>query len=116
MTTQGDKQKDRRIRKAEVVSSIKTDTPESIIVNLFAISAHNKKEKERTTKPFIHQVCFHGPQGEIIQTHANIDNRAMKEVMVMLVFKKVKHKLRKTLPSSQLLHLANGTIIRSEAK
>ena len=36
--------------------------------------------------------------------------------MSLAVFKKVKHRLGMTLPSSQLLWVANGAIMRSEAK
>ena len=40
----------------------------------------------------------------------------MKEVMSSSMFRKVKHRLGAVAPSSQLLRVANGTIIRSEAQ
>ena len=40
----------------------------------------------------------------------------MKEVMSSSMFRKVKHRLGASTPSSQLLRIANRTIIRSEAR
>ena len=40
----------------------------------------------------------------------------MKEVMSSAMFRKVKHRMGTAAPSSQLLRVANGTIIRSEAR
>ena len=68
------------------------------------------------TKPFVHQVQFHGPQGEIVRVWANVDDGAMKEVMSSDMFRKVKHRLGPALPSSQLLRVANGVVIQSEAR
>ena len=51
------------------------------MVNLFTIGASKDKKEKDETKPFIHQVQFHRPQGEIVRVWANIDNGAMKEVM-----------------------------------
>ena len=83
---------------------------------MFNIGASNGKEEKRKIEPFIHQVRLHGPQGEIVRVWANVDDGAMREVMSSATFKKVKHRLGTTYPSSQLLRVANGTIIRSEAK
>ena len=65
---------------------------------------------------FIHQVQFHRPQGERIQVWASINDGTMKEVMSLAMFNKVKHRLRKSTPLSQLLRVANGVIIQSEAR
>ena len=40
----------------------------------------------------------------------------MKEVMLSATFRKVKHRLGTTSPTTQLLHVANGMIVKSEAK
>lgn len=45
---------------------------------------------------------------------ANIDDGAMREVMSTEVFKRVKHRLGMASPS-QLLWVANGTIVKLEA-
>ena len=87
----------------------------SNIVQLFSIGT-SKEKKEKKTKPFIHQVRFHGPRGKIVRVWANIDNGTMKEVMSSAMFRKVKHRMGTAAPSSQLLQVANGTIIRSEAR
>ena len=47
-------------------ASVKTVMSEFNIVDLFSISANKEIEETKTTKPFIHQVRFHGPQGEIV--------------------------------------------------
>ena len=73
------------------------------------------KKKKKTAKLFIHQVQFHGPQGNVVQVWANIDDGAMREVMSTSMFRKVKHRLGTPLPSSQLLQVANGTVVQSEA-
>jgi hypothetical protein len=59
------------------------NTTESEVVNLFTIGASKDMKKEKETKPFTHQVQFHGPQGEIVRAWANIDDGAMKEVMLL---------------------------------
>ena len=86
----------------------------SNIVQLFSIGT-SKEKKEKKTKPFIHQVRFHGPRGKIVRVWANIDDGTMKEVMSSAMFRKVKHRMGTAAPSSQLLQVANGMIIRSEA-
>jgi hypothetical protein len=62
---------------------------ESNVVNLFGISANKDEGNTKETKPFTHQVRFHGPQGEIIRVRANIDDGAMREVMSTTVFQRV---------------------------
>jgi hypothetical protein len=95
-------------------SNVITTTTESIVVDLFGIGAKEGRMKE--TRPFIHRVHFHGPQGEVVRVWANVDDGAMKEVMSSAMFNKVKHRLGTQKPSNQLLRLANGTIVQSEAR
>ena len=95
---------------------VTTITSELDIVDLFSVGANKEIEKKEATKPFVHQVRFHGPQGEVIRVWANIDDGAMKEVMSSATFHKVKRRLGTTLPSSQLLRVANGAVVKSEAK
>ena len=47
---------------------------------------------------------------------ASIDDGAMKEVMSSAMFDKIKHRLGKSTPSSQLLRVVNGVIMQSEAR
>ena len=98
-------------RNKNTVSNVNTTYSESNVINLSSISASETTKKETKTNPFIHQVQFHGPQGEIVRVY----DRAMKEVMSSEVFKRVKHRLGTTLLSSQLLRVENGTIVKSEA-
>ena len=97
-------------------SNVSTSLLESDVVNWFTIDASKNKKEKDETKPFIHQVQFHGPQGEIVWVWANIDDSAMKEVMSSETFRKVSHRLGTALLSSQLLRVANRTVIQSEAK
>jgi transposase InsO family protein len=98
------------------ISDVNTTNSKSNVVDLFNIGANDTTRKEHGTKPFIHRVQFHGPQGEVVRVWANIDDGAMKEVMSSAMFQKVKHRLGTSLPSSQLLRVANGTVIKSEAR
>jgi hypothetical protein len=116
-TTQDDDgQRDNLIGNTHTVPSVVSSQQKSDIIELFSIGACKVTKKERETKPFIHQVKFKGPQGEVIRVQANIDDGAMKEVMSTTMFQKVKHRLGTTLPSTQLLRVANGAVIASEAK
>ena len=108
-------------QQAEFIGGTSTFSPvttslESNIVELFGVGASKEREEERKTKPFTHQVRFHGPQGEIVRVWANVDDGAMREVMSSAMFRKVRHRLGTALPSSQLLRVANGAIVKSEAK
>jgi hypothetical protein len=98
------------------VSDVLTTTPESSVVDLFGIGAKEVKKGTEGTRPFIHQVQFHGPQGEVVRIWANVDDGAMREVMSSATFKKVKHRLGASAPSSQLLRVANGVVVQSEAR
>ena len=97
------------------VPNVNTTYSESNVVNLFTIGARKNTKKDNETRPFIHQVQFIGPRGEVVRAWANIDDGAMREVMSTEMFKKVKHRLAPSSPSSQLLRVANGVIVRSEA-
>ena len=98
------------------VPNVLTSTTESDVVDLFDIGVNEMKEGIENTKPFRHRVHFRGPRGEIVRVWANVDNGAMKEVMSSQTFHKVKHKLGTWKPSSQLLRIANGEIIQSQAR
>jgi hypothetical protein len=85
----------------DTVSHVLTTTVKSNIVDLFSIGASKIKGEIKDTKPFVHQVQFHGPQGEIVSKEK---------------FQKVKHRLGRATPSGQLLRVANRAIIQSEAR
>ena len=93
------KKQDRLFENTDTCSPVTTTISELNIVDLFGISASEELEGTRIMKPFIHQVRFHKPQGEIIRVWANIDNGAMKEVMSSSMFRKVKHRLGASTPS-----------------
>ena len=93
-----------------------TTTSESNIVELFSVGTNKEKEGKGRTEAFIHQVRFHGPRGEIVRVWANVDDGAMREVMSSAMFRKVKHRMGTSSPSSQLLRVANGVVVQSEGK
>ena len=103
MTQRSSKKWGKHFRSIVIVPHVTTANYESNIVDLFTIGANNMEEKKKTAKLFIHQVRFHGPQGNVVQVWANIDDGAMREVMSTSMFRKVKHRLGTPLPSSQLL-------------
>ena len=107
----GSEQQIGHYRNTVTVPNVPTTCAESNVVDLFTIGASGDTERKFETKPFIHQVQFKGPQGEVVRAWANIDDGAMKEVMLSETFRKVKHWLGPALPSSQLLRVANGVII-----
>ena len=98
------------------IHSLVTTISISNIINLFSIGASTEKDIKGKVEPFIHQVQFHRHQGEIVRVWANVDDGAMREVMSSATFRKVKHRLGTTSPTTQLLHVVNGMIIKSEAK
>ena len=85
-------------------------------MDLFDVSANEEQEERKETKPFKHRVHLQGPRGEVVRVWANIDDGAMREVMLMKTFGRVKHRLRVMKPSTQLLCVANGVIIQSKAQ
>ena len=87
---------------------------ESIIVDLYAADIRSDEERNiRATKPFIHQIRLHGPQGEVVRVWALFDDGAMREAMSTKVFERVKHRLSPTSPSQIFLRMANGSIVKS---
>lgn len=106
-------QDDKDIRVAEAtiytVSHVISTNSESSIVDLYAVGANNE------TKPFIHQIQLHGPKDESIQIWALFDNGAMKDALSTAAFERT-NKLGKLLPSTLLLRMADGSIVKSRGK
>jgi hypothetical protein len=115
-THTNDTEQQKEVRRNTDTFPVTTVNSELNVVDLFSIGADKEIRDINNVNPFIHQVKFHGPQGEIVRVRANIDDGAMREVMSSSTFRKVKHRLGTSLPSSQLLRLANGVIVRSEAR
>src|ERR1700679_1371915 len=116
-TTRGDTiQQNGLIGSTSTIPSVFTTTSESNVVDLYGIGAEKTGIEKEATRPFIHKGRFHGQQGEVIRQKANIDDGAMKEVMSLTTFNKVNHRLGTSKPSSQLLRVANGVVVQSEAR
>ena len=66
-------------------------------------------------KPFLHQVLFNGPNGEIVRIRSLFDGGAMIGVMDQNVFSKVKGRLGRVTQSKRRLRMSNGVVIPSLA-
>ena len=80
-------------------------------VNLYSVG----NDGSIPEKPFLHQVLFNGPNGEIVRVRGLFDDGAMVGVMDLNVFSKVKGRLGCVTPSKRRLRMANGVIIPSLA-
>ena len=93
--------------------NVNPEVSESNVVDLYAVGAKLEEERKNTTRPFIHQIRLHGPQGEIVRVWATFDEGALREAMSTTMFEKVKHRMGTLQPSQLLLRMANGTIVKS---
>jgi hypothetical protein len=84
------------------------------IIDLYSMEPEEcMKAKER---PFVHYISLHSKKGEITRTKALFDGGAMVAAMCASFFHCVKHRLGSWKPSYRQLRMANGVIIRSQAK
>ena len=77
------------------------------IIDLYSVGSDGSVPE----KPFIHQVLFNGPNGEIVRIQGLFDNSAMVRVMDSMVFSKVKNRLGHIIPPKHRLQMANGAIV-----
>jgi hypothetical protein len=63
----------------------------------------------------MHEVHLDGPKGEIVWVHAAFDDGTMICAMSTGIFSQVRHRLASWQQSKQLLHMANGALISSQA-
>ena len=102
---------------SESFDDVHTHTNSSVL-DLYSVGEENDiwasfKKKER---PFTHWLWIHGPQGEVVRVNALFNGRVMVGEMCSSVFKKIKHRLHgQAKPSGQLLRMANGTVVQSQA-
>jgi hypothetical protein len=69
------------------------------IVDLYSVGSNGSIPK----KPFLHQVLFNGPNGEIVRVRGLFDDGAMVGVMDLNVFSKVRKHLGCITPSKRHL-------------
>ena len=67
------------------------------------------------TVPFTHPVKLKNPDGTMVQVTTLFDDGAMAGAMCTSVFNRIKPSLHGWQPSSQVLRMANGAIVPSEA-
>ena len=56
------------------------------VINLYSVESNNSS----AVKPFLHQVLFDGPNGEIVRVRGLFDDGAMVGVMDLKVFTQVR--------------------------
>ena len=81
------------------------------MVNLYTVGGDAE-----TAQPFVHEVRLLGPNGEVVQVCAMINDGTMICMMSKTVFKQVRHRLGSWQPSKQTLCMANRTQVTSEVK
>ncbi|KAG1841586.1 hypothetical protein F4604DRAFT_1939409 [Suillus subluteus] len=91
---------------------IRANSEQCDIVNLYSA---DEEASQRACLPFLQNISFAGPKGEIVRARALFDEGAMVSVMCSSVFNRVKHWLGNWIPSARRLRMANGTIIPSQA-
>jgi hypothetical protein len=64
---------------------------------------------------FMHEVQLLGPKGEIVRVCMVFDNSTMICTMSTQIYEKVKHRLQGWQPSKHVLHMVNGTLVKSQA-
>lgn len=80
------------------------------VVNLYSADGESSRPK---CLPFLQNISFAGPKGEIVRVKALFDEGAMISAMCTSIFQKVKHRLGNWGPSSKRLRMANGAIVPS---
>ncbi|KIK35641.1 hypothetical protein CY34DRAFT_95739, partial [Suillus luteus UH-Slu-Lm8-n1] len=83
--------------------------------DIVSVYSADEEQSRKACLPFLQNIMFAGPKGEIIRTTALFDEGAMISAMCTSVFDKVKHRLGNWTQSKKRLRMANGTIIPSQA-
>ena len=94
-------------------SNVDSAVIEPTIVDLYTVGANVNEKGKNNTRPFIHQIQIQGLQGEVVRVWATFDEGALMEAMSTETFEKAKHRMGALAPSSLLLRMVNGTIVRS---
>jgi hypothetical protein len=84
--------------------------------DLYAVGGSGAASEDgMTERPFVHEVQLLGPKGEIVRVRVVFNDGAMICTMCSHIYKKVKHRLQGWKPSKRVLHMANGTLVKSQA-
>jgi hypothetical protein len=84
--------------------------------DLYAIGGLGLASKDGTVERlFMHKVQLLGSKGEIVRVHTVFNDGAMICMMCSHIYKKVKHRLQGWKPSKCVLHMVNGTLVKSQA-
>ena len=81
------------------------------IFDLYTVGYDTKK----TTQPFIHQLSIDTGIGGAIQVWANVDDGALANAMSTEKFNTIKHRLGYCKPSTRLLRMADGSVVKPKA-
>ena len=92
-------------------SDVSDIDPEIQIFDLYTVGYDTKK----TIRPFIQQLNIDSGIGGAIQVWASIDDGALANAMSSTKFNTIKHRLGYCKPSSRLLRMADGSIVKPKA-
>ncbi|THH13172.1 hypothetical protein EW146_g7017 [Bondarzewia mesenterica] len=84
------------------------------IIDLYTVADPNSPNKQCT--PFVHEISLDGPNGEVVRMRSLFDDGAMVGAMCSTIFAKIKHRLSGWGRSTKRLRMADGTVIKSEAR
>ncbi|KAG2744354.1 hypothetical protein P692DRAFT_20703864, partial [Suillus brevipes Sb2] len=82
------------------------------IMNLYTINHDTNTSTE--SKPFVTQVLLYGPKGKTSCFQANVDDGAMVNAIDTKAFNQAAGRLRRLVPSSRILRMANGSLVPSQ--
>lgn len=85
------------------------------IVDLYAVQREPQTLGSDDCDPFVHEVGFEGPHGELVRVRSLFDEGAMVAAMDAGLFERVKHRLSGWGPSRRCLRMADGTRVQPKA-
>jgi hypothetical protein len=111
---QGEHGNENQDSEADTASHLYLINHKSHIIDLYAVGTRSDGQDNKLgTKPFVHQVQLLGPQGKIMHIWGLCDEGAMREAMSTKMFHKVKHRPGRIWPSSIILRMADGSLVKS---
>jgi hypothetical protein len=81
------------------------------IIDLADVYTMGDKFTIEESKPFVHGVKLHGPQGEVVCIKGVLDDGAMINAIDVAVSELVKHRLQMVDVSDKVLQIANGVLV-----
>ena len=95
-----------------ITSDVSNIDPEIQIFDLYTVGHNSIKT---TVQPFIHQLNINSGISGAIPVWANFDDGALANAMSIAKFNTIKHRLGYCKPSTRLLRMADGSIVKPKA-